>query len=398
MVVKIAETATDLRVRRSASRCVQVKVAEGLKESELKPADELILLRAITRLAPHDRLLSRDVKRVRESRTKILVPPLLLLSSKATSLPKTTVKSVGGFELPGVGGWLRAIGGAFGFQAVSCHDQNQITFARGSWANERQWVQWDDPSPELQNTFLMAPYMSSTVLSRPFAEKLRLQTMASHDAFAQTSFEVGSPLWLPKDAIQASSHQLTLWVIRVVGPRVILGSYESGREVRSHDVTDVLTSAGASGKGTRLCLEASAVPGQIALAFGHHVLLLAEQGTVKVQDLGARVLELLPVRGRLTGWVALLERGAVLISPGLQKTTVLDDSLEMPRGAFLSNERLLLVSQLEGKVLQMRPEQTQVASWFPFSGEQGFALTATNRPEEFAIFHPKGNVSLWRFA
>jgi hypothetical protein len=397
LLAKISEKTKDPRIARAAADVTRIKAAAGLAGHSLSRTDELTVLRALTRLAPEDRLLVRDTLRFRERRPK---PPAAIPGAGAAPglVRRITVAPGRKFSLPRVGGWARAVGDAEGLYAVANVGPGEVVFSRGTWRQEIQSASWTDPAPDRGGLFILVPHVTSVVLARPFAPRFELKTLPAANGFLTGSCSVGTPAWLPDDTVQAASSRFALWAVRVVGERVVLAIFQNERLVHSFDTTDELVAAGATGGGTGLALDALGVPGQVALGYGQHLLVRQQTGEFRIDDLGARILGLLPAPAATPGWVVLLERGAVFVSPGKNQNIVhrIDDQLEVPRGVFLGNGRLVLIGGEAGFVVRLQPTGIVREAWFPFLGGAGIALTPTADAHEFAIFLENGEVNRWR--
>jgi len=221
-----------------------------------------------------------------------------------------------------------------------------------------------------------------------------------NDRFNRVLCRVGTPTWLPQDTVQIAASPSGLWVVRVVGPRIVLESFQGERRLDSRDVTDELVAAGATGGGTSLVLDALGSPGQVALGYGQHLLVRTQSAELMVSDLGARIIGLLPAPPRTPGWVVLLERGAVFVPAGETRFIArpLDDELEMPRGVFLGDERLVLIGGEKGVVARLEPGEATRMAWFSQPGGAGVSLTRAGHPREFAVFTASGAAQRWQLA
>lgn len=397
LLAKIAETTADGQVRHCASNLVRVKVAGALSEGVRPPDEEKILLRALVRLAPADKLLLRDTQRFRDTRP----PPLPAPKRAAVAGPKDRITVTRGprKELWTQGSYVTAIGDENGFHVAGFGPGRNVVLASGTWGGETDVRPWPDPVPDRRDQFILATHETSVVFARPGGPGLAVQGFGSAYSLARLS-NAGTPAWFPPDAVQAASSRFTLWAVRLVAGRVVLDSYAQGTIAGTRDVTDELAAAGATAdEGATLSLNAAGAYGKVALGYGRHLLTLENQRDVRVEDLGAGITGLLATPGHTPGWIVLLERGAVFFS-SLASSAVLtvDDTLDRPRGTFLGDGRLVLVSGTEGRILTLADGTvaTTVARRFELPATDTVALLRKANPREFALITRAGGILTWQ--
>ncbi len=389
------EKSVDARLRHAAANSVRLKVATALAGGR-RHEGETSLLRALTRIAPGDRLLVRDVQHFRSLRERP-APRATAPSADSSLVRRIALTKREETLLDRAGRWTRALGDSSGFFAVAYTADRKILYTRSNWSGVKYQLGWTDPAPDRSGLFILQAYVTSVVLARPFAARLPLKPIPLVDALGGITSEVGTPMYLPEDAVEVTSSRFTLWVARAVSDRVVLDAFENQALVSSTDVTDALTAAGATGGGTKLTLAAQ-IGSTVALGYGQHVLVKS-QGTLRVSStLGGRVLGLMAVQGPglPAGWVALLERGAAFLSLDGNVHFSIDDSLVTPRGCFLADGRLILVGPEEGLVIRLELQRAVRLAWFPFSGEPCIAISITNEPDTFAGFAESGVVRRWQ--
>jgi tetratricopeptide (TPR) repeat protein len=394
-LAQLFETLVDQTNRRVAAESARLHISALLAGRSLDTADELGVLRALTRLVPEDRLLKRDVTRFREIRIK--PPQISATPTKPPALIRRIELQKGGtLSLPKVGKWLLAAGDSLGFQAVARRGETHLFFTRGVWGGAMQSVEWPDPAPAAGSGFLMTTQGSDVILSRLFTP-LPQKKLPETDAFKWRNSQVGTPAWLPEDTVCVAAAGQTLWVVRVVSERVVLASYASGEFVYSRDVTDDLKEAGATGHGTTLSLDAMGSEGKVALGYGRHLLVMDGQRAIRMCELGGRVLALLGSPLPLSpGWVALLDRGAVFVAADTLEITTLDEQMEMPKGVFLGEGHLVLVAGAEGRVFHPQLGSIFPVASFPFPAGDWLALVPAAHPREFATCTAQGTWQRWQ--
>lgn len=390
---RMVETSTVLPIRKAAAQAVQAKAAVVLSERSLEAADEISVLRALTRLAPEDRLLTRDARRFREERKVVITPPPLLPPSAGSRTFRAEKGDT--LKLPSGATWIRVLADNDGFFAVARLAKPRIFLTRGTWDGALQSLEWDDPAPQLGATLALASHHNAVVLARPFAEAFPIKNVAGTDAFSWRNCAVGTPPWWPMDTVQVASSRFTLWIVRIVSSRVVLASYQNGNLIYTRDVTDELVAAGATGAGTTLSLDAQGAMGRVALGYGQHLLILENQRELSIRNLGSRVLGLLPAPATTPGWVALLDRGAVFAPANTNTVVELDDGMEAPCGTLLKNGTLVLASGEEARIFNLGTPKATSLGRCVLKGGPGIALAPTNKPNEFAAFHANGVVQKW---
>lgn len=390
MMTKVAETAVAPHVRVAAANLVRVKAAGALKDRALRGADEIAILRALARLAPHDRLLARDTIRFREERHH---PP-------PSGAPRGTggrivLQPRGALSLPKVGKWHKVLADLNAAYAVATTPKDNVFFSRVSWRGAVQSVEWPDPATQLGAAFVFAQFEWTIVVARPLGPSLSVQSLPRIDLFGGTPCAVGTPVWLPQDALQAAGTRHTLWVVRAVDARVVLASYTHEQLAWSYDLTGELESAGAGGGGTTLTLEARGKTGVVALGYGQHLFTI-ENEDVQAHDLGGWVTGILPAPDFADGWVALHGRGAAWVSWRERSVVPLDDTMEFPMGVFLGDGRLVLIGGTVARVWVPTTKGLAACGTFVPPADPIVAITRTDEQDEFALWYENGSAKRWR--
>ena len=393
-LAQLFETLVDDTNRRAAAESARLHISALLTARSLDAVDEIGVLRSLTRLAPQDRLLKRDVTRFRETRIK---PPTVITTSatRPALIRRIVPEKCTTLSLPKIGKWLLAAGDSKGVYAVARRGEGHLFFTRAIWSGAMQSVEWVDPVPETDSGFLLTGNGDDVVVSRLF-KSLPQKKLPETDAFKWRNSQVGTPAWLPEDTVCVASSGSGIWAVRVVGERVVLASFALGEFVYSRDVTDELREAGATGHGTTVSLDAQGSPGRVALGYGRHLLVMDGQKTIRLSELGGRVLALLASPPANPGWVALLDQGAVFIAADTLATTILDEQMAMPKGAFLGEGSLVLVAGEEGRVFRVEPGAAFPVAWFPFERGEWLALVSAAHPREFATCSAVGTWQRWQ--
>jgi tetratricopeptide (TPR) repeat protein len=396
LLARTSEHAVSAEIRRLAAEAVRIRASAALSEPLIERSDELAILRALTRLVPHDRLLSRDVNRYRERRPSAL-PPRLPPPSNSNLIRRLTLEKTKPLNLPKVGNWIRAEGNAHGFGAVSRRDGQRLFFTRSTWDAAQQSADWTDPAPAMESAFFLKICANDFLLGRPFSTGLKMTDLPGTGVFNHIAASVGTPEWMPEDTVQITASKGAIWSARVVTSRLILTSFHAGKQVHSQDVTDQLVAAGASGGGNTLFLDGLGGQNCIAMGYGNCLLVMTSSRQIDVRKFDQQVTGVLPSHPSLPGWIVTLEKGAAFVSAWKLTVTALDDTMPSPRGAFLGDGRLVLIGAEEGKIFQRHDGKWLPTGWFsaPSEAASAIALTGTDQAREFALFQPSGAIQRW---
>ncbi|MFT3868781.1 MAG: hypothetical protein QM715_09895 [Nibricoccus sp.] len=394
LVSRTAENAAHQEVRKIAAEVTRAKISSALTDKLLESHEEIAVLRALVRLTPKDRLLARDVNRFRDGGKKIfskhLPPP--------TQFTRKLVPDKGkALSLPHIGIWAQIEGGTTGFTAVATRNGPRIFFTRGTWEGEQQSADWADSAPEMKAAFLLKMSKDVIFLARPFSNPLALTDLPGTDVFNRSACKVGTPSWLPADTVRITEARGIFWIVRVVSNRVVLASYHSEKLVHSRDITDEIVAAAAEVESNQLYLESGGTPTRIVLAYGKSLLIMSDQAPLTVIKLEKRIIGVLPSPPSMAGWIVLLDRGVSFVSAEAYSIASLDDTMPMPRGTYLQDGRLVVLSGGDGKVFQCHEGRMHEAGWFslPSSNAVTIGLSGTNIPHELAVFDSSGAITRW---
>ena len=394
LLARLSETSTDARTRAAATNAVRIKVARGLSDRVVDGADEIALCRALTRIAPGDKLLVRDIQRFRDHRRQEPVPRP---SPSPTSLMRRiAVHKIGTIQLGGHGQWLQGAGDSFGYCAVAAMPDQTLMLVRGTWVGAEETVQWPDPAPDRGASIVCVRSPDGAIVARPMAARLAERTLITDGATGRAP-RVGTPNYLPEDTVQVAVSRFTVWTVRVVGERIVLDAFEGGRSVWSHDVTDELVAANAIGGGTTLSIAAQTGVGAAAFAYGHS-LFVQVAGKRRVCDLGARIATVTAVQapGMAQGWIVTFERGATFVRLDGSATLPVDEQLLFPRVTVTGDHRIVLIGSEEGTVVRIAEGAVIRLAWFAFPEGPGRALMPTGVGDVVAILSEKGTLDRWR--
>ncbi len=396
LLVHTAKNTADGSLRQAAADAVQIKVSVALTLGNLESSGETAVLRALTQLAPQDRLLGRDTSRFRNRRQPPV--PARLPAPSTQFIRKYVLEKGQTLHLPKVGTWMQIRGGMAHFQAVARRDNQHLFFTRASWRGAQQSADWTDPSPQMKTSLIFSAGSQATVLGRPFAPGLKISILPATEAFGNISCMVGTPEWLPEDTIQTSEAKGICWGVRVVGSRIVVASFQAGKQLYSRDVTEDLTSAGATGGGTALLIDATGARGRVALAYGDCLLVMNDGKPLQAIKHESRIVGLIPGDEVLPGWFVILERGTVFVDAHTMTAATVEESLPAALSASLGDGRMILVAEGEGKVFQRYTGKWHHIGFFslPKMANPIIGISPTDFPQEFAVIDEKGEVQRWK--
>ncbi|MDR1010575.1 MAG: hypothetical protein LBM04_05535 [Opitutaceae bacterium] len=394
VLARVAASPAPEELRHAAAEAVRAKASAGLTEHRLEPADELSVLRALIQLSPRDRLLSRDASRFHSARSKIVPTEK---PTRPTANRRVALVEAGAFPLSG---WVRrVVSDAECFHVVASAPDGALVLHRGVWSGiVAESVKWPGRGGNDGVPIILAPHATEVLIATAGGAPFHKRSFPGTNVFAFAGMAdcATTPFWLPDDAVQAAASRSTYWVVRIVGARVILASYHGGDLVYSRDVTGELMAAGAGGSGTSLALNVQGGAGLVALGFGKHVLVMENQRQIRVINMDERVIGLVAAPGSLGGWLVLLGRGAKYLPADLSTQFAVDDSLEMPAAAFINDGMLVLANDTAGRLFRLSSDKAVEIGQFEFPRTQNIvAISATGRPDTFAIFKKEGVIWRW---
>lgn len=391
VMTRVAETAVAAPVRAVAADVVRVKASGALASRELSDEDERAVLKALMRLAPHDRLLARDTTRYSEQR-----PALARRRPVAAggSGGRITLEAGRPLSLPKIGRWCKVIGDQHAAYAMATTPQNRIFFSRMSWQGAVQSADWPDPAPQTGKAFALTQAEQTIILARFFAAGLPIAQLPSMEVFGGRGCVVGTPPWFPPDTVQAVGTRHGVLVLRIDQGCPILATYTNGQLAWSYDITDKVRAAGAAGEGASMVIEMCKISGVVALAYGKFLFTI-EDGKVSVVDVGNRVVRLLPASEVIGGWVLLFDRGAAYVHWRERAAMWLNTTLEFPSGAFLQGGRLVLIDEKEGYAWNTAADGFTLIGTFAAPSTSFDTITPTNKENEFALWDHKGSATRW---
>ncbi len=394
----LAETARDpASAHLGAADAARVVAGRGLRESPATHEMES-LVAVVTALAPADRLLGRDGRRFLEERR----------SRPAPSAPARPgggpVTAVGANILPPEVVWQRAVATPDMLIALgSRHGHPVIGGAR--WRSFANTTGWPDRVREGAAPILVAGAGDQAAIvafvgERPLrAVGLALPPPIASPGAVGASISVGTPTWLPGDAVGVGRSGSRLLVLRrTEDDRLALCEHGGGG--RLHETREIAAGVGrpALPDEAGIIVESR---GAVFVAFGRVLRIVLAGSTVDPLPDGVASI------AASAGWsrprvVASFEQGAELLdglrnwSPGPRFAEDLDE----PLAAFTGGGAVVLVSGRAGRLYGLHESGRGVlrAEFDIGLAAPPIAVLPAPHAFEFAVMAADGEVRIFRVA
>ena len=390
-----ARTYPDVRVRHRASDISRILIAKELKRPALGLNEAGRLTDFLIRLAPEDRLLTRDSNRYLEQRR----------SSEFRSRPALPPPVRGNmpvllrrFDLPRQIQWLQLKREWHWFFALGTSSKH-LTLIRGIWEGQFQSLSWECPAAAVKSGFVFEPTAQlgkCIALARADGPALALKRFPASDLFFGQECVAGTPSWLPRSGFPFAFGEETVVSAQIAEGQVVISIHDKqGRPLRTIDVTSDLLQEAERTEATRLCL--ATLPGTIAVALGNRLVLTGEDEGYDRVELPGQVVKLLTTLPHTReGIIALLETGAVMYWMGDDKVIELDSDLPAPMGALIPGGPIVLVSGHQCLLLDVDARGVHNVIRFPLSGQRPVGVSGTAGPGQFAILGEQGEMTVYK--
>jgi len=408
LVSALAAAACDYpneRVRHAAADLSRVLIARQLQRPASSNEEAGRLLEDLVRLAPQDRLLSRDANRyLLERRNAGHRRARAILSSAHENRPIEDRR----FELPRQIQWVALRRELHWFFALGL-SRKRVTLLRGVWEGEYQSLSWDCAEEAVQHGFLFEPTAEdgkAVALACSNGTPLVQKRFPASDLFFNRECMAGTPCWVPAQGGPFAIGLNAGWSVHFAEGRAILSCYDKmyGKLQRTLDITDALFIDATRTEGARLCLVA--MDNTVAIALGNRLLWTSGEGYVKHVDLPGQAVRafVTPPHGQ-RGVAVMLDQGAAIYwtSPG--SCIELDRDITSPLGAFVarepyahSSESVVLASGSKIRVVDVDSSgvQRSIQMELPLAGQSIVGVSATSSPREFAILTGRGEMIVYR--
>jgi tetratricopeptide (TPR) repeat protein len=384
------------RVRHTAADFSRVLIARQLQRPGFPSEEAGRLLEHLVRLAPQDRLLSRDANRYladrrnNELRARRVTPP---------PLPGNKPVVVRSFSLPLQIRWLHLRSERNWFFALGTTPK-RVTLLRGIWQGTYQSLSWECSAEAVRNGFVFEPTAEqgkAVALAGADGLRLMLKDFPAPDLLFNRECVAGTPSWLPSQGFPFAMGEDVVWSVHLATGRAILSCYDKvrGELLQTIDITNDLLSDATRTEDTRLCI--TTVDNGVAIALGNRLVLTRSDGGVTPVALpgqAVRVLGTIPNTRR--GVTVMLHAGAVMHWVGTPGCIELDRDILSPMGAFVPGGPLVLASGSHLMLLDVDSRGVQSVTRMELTGSKIVGVTATANPGEFAVLNERGEITVYR--
>jgi tetratricopeptide (TPR) repeat protein len=386
------------RVRHGAADFSRVLIARGLQRPALPADDAGCLLDQLMRLAPQDRLLSRDAhrylteRRSAELRVRRVTPP---------PLPGNKPVMHHRFELPRQIQWLQLRREGPWFFALGV-TARRLTLLRGTWDGEYQSLSWDCPAEAVKQGFVFEPTAEqgrAVALARSDGPPLAQKRFPAADLFFNKACMAGTPTWLPTQGFPFAIGEDACWTVHLASGRAILSCCDKvrGQLQQTIDVTNELLGAAERTLETRLSL--AVLANSVAVALGNRLVLTRpDGGLTRVELPGQAVRMFATIPNTRQGVAVMLQNGAVMYWLGANACLELDRDLDSPIGAFIPGGPLVLASGVRATLLEMDSRGVHNVVGIELTGRRAVGVSAAANPGEFAVLGEYGEMAVYRMA
>lgn len=383
-------------VRHRAADLSRILIAGQLKKTSL-PIDEMgRLLTHLARLAPDDRLLSRDSnryladRRSKELKTRKIAPP---------PLPGNKPVLHKRFELPRQIHWLQLRKEWHWFYALGV-TAKRITVLRGIWEGEYQSLSWECSADVLKQGFVFEPTaeQGKALAVAPLGgPPLGQKRFPASDQFFNIACNAGTPSWLPTQGFHFAMGEDSVWSGHIANGRAILSCHDKirGQLLRTLDITDDLLQGAKRESNTRVSM--TALANGIAVALGNRLVLTRPDGvTTKVELPGQAIRIFATIPHTRQGVAVMLQNGAVMFWVGANSYIELDRDIQSPIGTFVPGGPLVLISGMQAILLEVDSRGVKNVTRLKLTCQHAVAVSSTANPGEFAVLGDQGEVTLYR--
>lgn len=383
-------------VRHRAADLSRVLVARGLSRPDLSGGQAMRLAERLARLAPRDRLLSRDARRFVAARRNAELRAFRL---KPPIAPDSKPVLVRRFDLPRQIRWVSLRREAHWFYALGV-TPGQLTLVRGIWDGEFQSMSWNCPAEMLSMDVTMEPTNEqgrAVTLTWPGHPPLAQKSFPPAGEFFGTACVVGALPWLPATEFPIAFGEGVVWLIRAANSRAVLAGHDkgAGNLRRTRDITAELL-AGAERDGNSRVLLVALRTGA-AVALGNRLVVTSVEGGFKQVALPGHATGLVAtIPNTRPGLAVMLRNGAVFHWVGGDGILELDSSMAAPMGAFVPGGPLVLISGRQALLLDVESRGARTVARMELTGPPPVGVCATGSQGEFAVLGPGGQMDLYR--
>jgi tetratricopeptide (TPR) repeat protein len=396
LMVDVATTFPDQRVRHVSEDLARVLISRLITASSFPDSKASDLVRLLYRLAPGDRLLPRDGNRhLASRRARQLVAHRAATVSPAPACQATRALKI--LELPRHMEWIcvRASGPWFFAAGVT---PKHLILLRGTWEGEFQSLTWNCSATAVKQGFVCEPVNQPgnrrVMISVAGHDNLKEQLFPP-DLFISRSCVAGTPAWLSREFYPFTVADNNLWSTHVAGGKAVLSCYGlEGGLLRTLDITEDLLTHALRDEKSRLYL--GHIGQGAVVALGNRMLVPHGDGTMDRVELPGQARGLVPtLLHTRPGVLALLEQGAVMHWLGHETLITLDQDTTWISAAWTPSGKLVLVSATEICLVDVDARGIHGVKRMSWHGQPPLAVVSAGEPDQFAVFTPRGQVSIY---
>jgi tetratricopeptide (TPR) repeat protein len=384
------------RIRHRAADFSRILIARQLQRPALANDEAGRLLEHLIRLAPEDRLLSRDANRFLSERRGAQ-----LRASRATPPPIPGNRPVvhHRFDLPRQIQWLELRREARWFYALGV-TAKRLTLLRGTWEGQYQSLSWECPAEAVRQGFVFEPTRqqgTAVALARADGPPLPQQRFPIADQFFDQVCLAGTPSWLPTQGFPFAISDEVVWTVHLASGRAILSGHDKvhGNLLQTQDITDDLLSDAIRSSETRLSLAGLAHGAAVAL--GNRLVLPRGDGCFTRAELPGQVVRVFPSLPHTRQGVAImLHSGAVMFWMGGEACLELDRDITSPIGAFVPGGPLVLASGARLLTLEVDSRSVSSVVRLELTGQRIVGVCPAANAGEFAVLSDNGQMTVYR--
>jgi hypothetical protein len=384
-------------VRHRAADFSRVLIAQQLQRPALASDEAGRLLEHLVRLAPQDRLLSRDANRYLAERR---ATQLRATRAAPPPLPGNKPEVLRRFELPRQILWQQIRREAHWFYALGV-TAKRLTVVRGTWENgQYQSLSWDCPAEAVRHGFVFEPtgeQGKAVALARADGPPIEQKRFPATDLFFNDVCIAGTPSWLPTQGFPFAIGEDLVWTVHLAEGRAILSAYDKvhGQLHRTSDITDDLLAGATRTEETRMSL--TVLGNGVAIALGNRLVLTRGDGgfaRVELPGQSVRLVATLPHTRH--GVAVMLNQGAVMYWVGGEACVELERDIPSPLGAFVPGGPLVLASASWLILLEVDFRGVHKVLRVDLTGQQIAGVAAAANAGDFAVLSQNGSLTVYR--
>jgi tetratricopeptide (TPR) repeat protein len=386
----------DHTVRNAAADATRVLVGGRLQTAA--PSEALLLTNSLVKLAPEDRLLTRDAIRFMAARNEALRKQL---KPSPPAKPAGVPVLVRTFDL-GKGFTLHTVKSCGAYFFALGYTNREYVLLRGNWEGMLQQVTWTTGGPfnlplyvEVDET--SCPPAMAVVSSSPVLESLgRIpeKFLPAADPFGG-AVPAGTPGWLAGDFLALCWRGNLAWLLRRGDQNLILECrHRDGRVIMNAELDGVRPDLGDTYRHVSLLVQRE----MVWVAINRKLFLHRPGKSLRQWEAESDALSLLGSAPHLPLCaVTRLQQGVALhwFDDLEENVSTFCADLASPLACFTASGTLVLLSENEGRICEVGREG-KGESPFSWPGEKPHALVRAQNSNEFAVFTQAGKVQLFR--